>query len=241
MMGRLQGAIRYLDAHLQRLLNAVERLGYRENTLVVFTTDHGIGNMRAKSWLYDRGVEIALMMQMPGTILQGEVVPDLIPNIDLAPTILEAAGVEVPPVMQGTSFWPRLTGGEYTPHEEIYIEKNYHVQFDPVRAVRTPRYHYIRSFDPEAKRAWLPSDVPYMNDTFEGWYNELWPPPSLPREEEELYDVANDPDEFINLASEPAHRELKSRLAAQLQRWMAETDDPLLQGPIPPQLNPWPV
>lgn len=66
MMGRLQDAIRFLDAHVQRVFNAVERPGYRENTLVFFTTDHGIANMRAKSWLYDRGVEIALMMQMPG-------------------------------------------------------------------------------------------------------------------------------------------------------------------------------
>ncbi len=240
MMGRFQGAIRYLDSHVQRLFDAVERLGYRDNTLVIFTTDHGIANMRAKSWLYDRGVEITLMMRLPGTIPQGHVVSDLIPNIDIAPTILEAAGVEIPPAMQGRSFWSRLTGGEYAPHDAIYIEKNYHGAYDPVRAVRTPRYHYIRNLDPEARRAWLPGDVPTMNESFEGWYNELWPEPSLPRDEEELFDIVNDPDEFTNLADDPAHQEIRNRLALQLRRWMEETDDPLLQGPIPPRLNPWP-
>lgn len=66
-------------------------------------------------------------------------------------------------------------------------------------------------------RAWLPGDVPYMNEAFEGWYNELWPEPSLPRDEEELFDVVNNPDEFTNLAGHPAYREVKERLAAQLQ------------------------
>jgi N-sulfoglucosamine sulfohydrolase len=240
MMGRLQDAIRFLDAHVQRVFNAVERPGYRENTLVFFTNDHGIANMRAKSWLYDRGVEMALLMQMPGTIPQGQVVSELILNINIAPTILEAADVEIPPDMQGRSLRPGLTGGEYASHDTIYIEKNRHGKHDPVSSVRAPPYHTIRNFDAETKRACLPDDVPYMNDTFEGWFNELWPELNLARDEEELFDIVDDPDEFTNLAGDPVYREVQEPLSAQLQRWMEERDDPLLRGPIPPRLNPWP-
>jgi SAM-dependent methyltransferase len=79
-----------------------------------------------------------------------------------------------------------------------------------------------------------------MNEVFEGWCNELWPEPSLPRDEEEYFDVVNDLDELTNLAGDPAYREVKERLAPQLHAWMEETNDPLLKGPISPRLNPWP-
>jgi hypothetical protein len=80
-----------------------------------------------------------------------------------------------------------------------------------------------------------------MHETFERWFTELWPTPSLPRAEEELFDVANDPDEFVNLADDPRYQEIKAELAAQLDIWMHDTQDPLLQGPIPPRLNAWPT
>lgn len=240
VMGKFQGAIRYLDGQVQRLFEAVDRLGYSDNTLVIFTTDHGIANMRSKWWLYDRGVEISLLMQMPGTIEEGAVVPDLIPNIDIAPTILDAAGVAIPPTMQGRSFWGRLTGRPYEPHDALFIERNYQTDYDPMRAVRTDRFHYIRNFGEAPKEAWLPHTVPYMNTTYQTSFYELWPPPSLPRAREELFDVVNDPEEFINLADEPAYREVKARLAAQLEQWMQRTKDPLLEGAIPDRLHGWP-
>ncbi|MBD3309527.1 sulfatase-like hydrolase/transferase [candidate division KSB3 bacterium] len=240
VMGKFEGAIRYLDNQVQRLFDAVEDLGYSEDTLVIFTTDHGIANMRSKWWIYDRGVEIALIMRMPGTIGEGEVISDLIPNLDITPTILEAAGIEIPPAVQGRSFWKRLTGGNYDPHEAIFVERNYQTDYDPMRAIRTERFHYIRNFGENPKKAWLPDEVPYMNETYDRYFYELWPEPSLSRDEEELFDVEQDPDEFVNLAYNSRYRDTKSRLAAQLDQWMRDTDDPLLKGPIPDRLYGWP-
>ncbi len=240
-MGRFQGAIRFLDKHVQRLFDTVERLGYSENTLVIFTTDHGIANMRSKMWLYDRGVEIALVMKMPGVIRESVEIPDLIQNIDIAPTILEVAGVEIPVSMNGKSFWDRITGGEYQSHERIFSERNWHGNnYDPMRAVRTNQFHYIKNFGKDPKKAWLPHEVPYMNKTFKIWHTDLWPPLSLTRDEEELYDIVNDPEEFVNLAYDPKYMDIKTSLSKQLDTWMHSVNDPLLEGPIPDKLYGWP-
>ena len=241
VMLKFQACIRYFDKQIQRLFDAVERLGYKENTLVIFTTDHGIGNVRAKGTLYDRGTEIAYMMQMPGTIGSGEVFSDLTQNIDIVPTLLEAAGLEIPSTVQGKSFWKKLIGQDYTPHREIFTERNYHGDtYDPMRSVRTERYHYIKNFAENPKKEWLPHEVPYMNDTYKWWYVELWPEFTLPRDKEELFDVVNDPDEFINLAYDPAYQEIKAELSRKLDQWMHDTKDPLLEGDIPDKLNGWP-
>ncbi|MCC7205257.1 MAG: sulfatase [Phycisphaeraceae bacterium] len=238
-MRRFRGCIRFMDHHFATLIEGLDKLGLAENTLVVFATDHGISGVRSKSTLYDHGVEVALMLRGPG-VRTGMVVDDLIQTVDIAPTLLEAVGVEAPAGMDGRSFWPRLTGEAYRPHEMIFTERNYHGGFDPMRAVRTRRYHYIRNFADAPKWQWLPGEVERFNDRFEAWYNDLWPPLSKPRPAEELYDVMADPHETRNLAGDAALADVRRELAAALHRWMVETNDPLLQGPIPDRLHPHP-
>lgn len=238
VFGRFQRAIQFLDGQVQRLFEALERLDYADNTLVVFTTDHGIANMRSKKWIYDRGTEIALMMRLPGVIHAGRV-EDLIANMDMAPTLLQVAGVPIPAGMQGRSFWPRLTGKPYQPHEAIFIERNWHNDYDPMRAVRTPRLHYIRNFGVDVKQAWQPGHSFQMNETYQRSFYELWPEPNLPRPAEELYDVVNDPEEWVNLAGRADYADLQRDLAAQLDEWMRSTQDPLLRGDIPNKLHGW--
>jgi arylsulfatase A-like enzyme len=236
-----------MDTHVRRLLDAVERLGYAEDTLVIFTTDHGIAEMRAKGWLYDRGVEIALMVRLPrrlqrrkGAAAPGTRVPHLIQNIDVTPTLLEAAGVSIPAAIQGRSFWPLLVGEAYEPHEAIVIERNHHGDYDPARAVRTPRYHYIRNVTPPPRKTWLTSTT-YLYEDFASWYEPFDPPPGAPRPEEELFDVANDPYEYVNLADDPDYAAVRASLADTLDRWQVAVDDPLLYGSIPDKLHSWPA
>jgi arylsulfatase A-like enzyme len=240
VFGRFQGVIRHLDSQVQRLFDAVERLGLSENTLVIFTSDHGIANMRAKGWIYDRGVEISLLMHMPGTIGRGRQINELIQNIDIAPTLLDVAGIDVPQDMQGKSFWPLLTNKNYSPHEEIFIERNWHNDFDPMRAVRTHKYHYIRNPGDNPQKPWAPQDNPKMKQYYEFSFYGLWPEMTQARPYEELYDVEADPQEFNNCADDPAYAKIKNRLASQLEEWMQKTDDPVLQGPVPNRLNGWP-
>lgn len=239
-MRLFRGCIAFMDHHFATLVKGLKRLGLDQDTLVIFTTDHGISGMRGKSTLYDAGTEIALLARLPGGRAAGGVVDDLIQTVDIAPTLLDALEVDVPADMDGRSFWPRLTGAAYEPHEKIFLERNHHSDFDPIRAVRTQRYHYIRNFDPAGPWQWLPNEVDGFRDGYDAWYNELWPPPARPRPSEELYDIIADPTETMNLATQPECAMVRRQLAADLDRWMRDTDDPLLAGPIPDCLHPHP-
>jgi arylsulfatase A-like enzyme len=253
---KFHASIRYLDTHFQRLVDAVDRLGYGESTVLIFTTDHGISNTRSKGTLYDRGTEIALMVRMPGGERAGTVCNELIPNIDFAPTVLDAAGIAAPDDMNGRSFWPWLTGGSYEPREMIFTERNFHGErpyrgadhfidlYDPSRAVRTKKFHYIRWFRPEAKkRPWYWWEVPV--DAEHGSDLEAFGPEAAePRNEEELYHVAHDPGEFRNVAGQPEYGAVKRRLANALHGWMKDTGDFALTGDVPerpcePGWGPW--
>lgn len=233
-MGNFQACIQYFDKQAKRLFDAIRDMGYEKDALVVCTTDHGISNEHAKGTLYDAGVEIMMLIQLPGLKKAGMVVDHLIQNIDIAPTFLDAAGIPIPENIQGKSFWPLLNDGEYTPHKEIFIERNYHGadQYDPMRAVRSDKFHYIRNFDKQAKKEWIPSEVSYIKETYTNWINQLWPEHTQPRDEEELFDIINDPNEFHNLAYEEEYQNIRCELAAKLDNWMHQTNDPLLKGPI---------
>lgn len=225
-----QGCIRYLDSHVGRLLNAVERLGYFDDSLVLFTTDHGIMGHRAKNTLYDAGTEVALLVRIPGGASPGVKTNVLIPNIDLVPTMLAAVGVPIPTAVQGRSFLPVLAGKKYEPHEQIFLEKNYHGDgYDPIRAVRTPRYLYLRNFDPEARRRWLPAEVKELIADYVQWWDQLYPDLTEKRPEEELYDVTQDPNQFVNLAGRPESASRLEEFRSRLNGWMKATDDPLLR------------
>jgi N-sulfoglucosamine sulfohydrolase len=243
--GKFQASIRYMDTHVGRLFAAIEELGFADDTLVVFTTDHGIADLRSKGTLYDRGVEIALLVQTPGRSRRDIVIDTLIQNIDYVPTMLDAAGIPVPADVQGKSFWPLLAGGAYEPHEHLFIERNFHGEhlegsvegdghvdmYDPVRAVRTKHFHYLRYFEPEKKhRAWLADEVAGRLHADGGGLDYLWPQRTEPREAEELFCVTDDPQERVNLAASPQCARIKDELSALLEEWMRRTDDHVLRG-----------
>ena len=239
-MANYQECIRYLDFHLGRLFNAVDRLGLRDNTVVMFNTDHGMEGLRGKGTLYALGTEIACMMRGPG-IEAGTRVDHLVQNIDYVPTFLDIAGADAPGDLQGHSFWPLLRGEPYEPRKMVFAERNWHGQDnDPMRSVRTGRYHLIRNFDPSCKRAWTPETVPEIRPTFASYPSSLFPPGTEPRNEIELYDLEGDPHDWHDRAGDASLAGVRAELLQALEDWMRDTRDPLLRGAIPDRLSPWP-
>jgi len=241
MFSRFHASIEYMDSEIERLLKAIDELGYSENSLVVFTTDHGIFNLRAKGTLYDAGMATTLLMQLPRALKKQRACDHMIQNIDLAPTLLEAAGLDIPKELPGRSFWPLLTDDVYQPHDHIFTEWNFGGPVEdhtPVRAVRTERWHYLRNFNPDMFYRQLPEEV--SPDATAAVLDPTFGPPCLDETRTqppvELYDLQNDPLELNNLAENPECETICRELDKKITGWMHATDDYLLTGekPVPP-------
>ncbi len=224
-LAQLQGALKQYDTGLGRILDVLKEHDLREDTIFVSTTDHGIDIPRAKGTFYDPGIEVILIMRYPaGGWEAGGRRTELVSNVDVLPTLLEACGLEVPARIEGRSFLPLLEGGDYEPREWIFAEKIYHDTYDPTRAIRTRRYKYIRYFAVCIFQDLRIATIPRWD-----YFKERPVRDGV----EELYDLESDPWEEKNLADEPEYEEVKNRLRRRLADWMRETDDPLLEGPIP--------
>jgi arylsulfatase A-like enzyme len=225
----LQGAIRQADRAVGAIAESLERAGLSRNALFVFTADHGLAMPRAKCTLYDPGIEIALILHWPeGAVEGGRALRPMVSNLDVLPTLLEAAGVPAPPGLQGRSLLPLLRGEPYEERAAVFAEKTYHSYYDPIRAIRTEQFKYIRNFE-TAFEVEVPGDVQLgaiFRDHVELYHGRQHPPV-------ELYDLTEDPLERHNQAGAGRLAEVQGRLDAALWSWMAETGDPLQRGPVP--------
>ncbi len=220
-----QEAIEEMDAAVGRVLDALERSGRAGDALVVFTTDHGLAMPRAKCTLYDAGIEVALIMRLGGA---GPLVRDeLVSNIDILPTLLDAAGAAPPAHIQGRSLLPLLRAEAYDARRAIFAEKTFHSYYDPMRCIRTATHKYIRNFE-TAFAVEVPGDIQlgavFRSDP--GRYS------TDRRAIAELYDLEADPVEQHNLAGTERADAVERELSSALWDWMRETDDPLLRGPV---------
>ena len=217
----VERAITAMDSAVGRVMAVLREAGRAERSLVVFTTDHGLAMPRAKCTLYDPGLEVALILSWPGGELGRAVVArDIASNLDVLPTMLEAAGVATPDGIQGRSL--------FEPRDVVFAEKTFHSYYDPMRCIRTHRYKFIRNFE-TAFAVEVPADIQQgpIFRTDPGRYSRDRP------DLVELYDLEEDPLEERNLAGTTGAKELERDLSERLWAWMRETEDPLLAGPIP--------
>jgi arylsulfatase A-like enzyme len=238
-----------MDAAAGRVFDALRHSPAYDNTLAVFTVDHGIGFPRAKSTLYDPGINTALMMQWPRRIAGNSVRDELISNIDFTPTVLEACEIDVPGTMPGRSFLPLL---EYQPYDERDAVEGvlyYDAMYDPMAYVRTKTHKYIRSFavDPDEAKG-TDADMLFKHDCG-NWVRagdtdvqnaDTWATIEKPYDQvvpRELYDLEADPLEQHNLADDPQHASLVEQLDARLMGMLRETGSPLPGKHVSPDLS----
>jgi arylsulfatase A-like enzyme len=197
------GMLSLVDAQIGRVLDALDGLGLAEQTLVVYTADHGDlcgghGMLDKHMVMYEDVVHVPLIVRWPGHISAGSRCGDFISNgLDLAPTFCQVAGAPIPATFTGRSLVPLLKGTESAGREDILAM--YHGnQFGlfSQRMVRDRRWKYV------------------------------WNPAA----EDELYDLETDPGEIRNRAADPACRAELARLRLRLVAWMEEIGDPLLNS-----------
>ncbi len=214
---------RALDAKMGLVFDALDRNGLTDSTLVICTTDHGIAFPGCKCNLTDHGMGVMLIMRGPGGFAGGQAIDAMVSQVDLFPTICDVVDIERPEWLQGESMMPLLSREAVEIRDELFAEATYHAAYEPMRAVRTKRWKYIRRFDGRDKPV-----LPNCDDgaSKDAWMAAGWRPP----EAEQLFDLTLDPNETRNVIDEAG---VADQMRDRLDRWMRETDDPLLKGPVP--------
>ncbi|MFW5862506.1 MAG: sulfatase [Spirochaetota bacterium] len=215
-----------MDAVIGDILNELDNLGLAENTIVVFMSDNGPPFPGNKMTLYDRGTGTPLLMRWPKKIPAGKTCKGLVNTIDIMPTLLEAAGVDIPSGynMQGESMAPAFSGPCHRLREAVFMEMTYHVHYLPTRAVRTDRFKYIHNYSDIAKGLDQCAHMEWAHRVCQ-LPNQPW---QKPRVEEELYDLKKDPNEQHNLVGDPDYNKELQKMRALMEKHMKETNDPYL-------------
>jgi len=219
-MAAYKASARALDQGVGTVLDAIED----ENTLVIFTTDHGLAFPGAKATLTDRGIGVLLIVRGPGGFTGGRVSDALVSQVDVFPTVCDLLGLETPEWVRGRSLLPLARKDADEVNDAVFAEITFHAAYEPQRAVRTKRYKYIRRYEKPVLANI--DDSPSKDYLLAHGLAERNAP------SEALYDLVFDPNEAHNLVEEEP--EIAAELRARLQAWMEETDDPLLDGPVAP-------
>lgn len=201
-LGVYYGMVSMMDANLGRILAELERLSEADNTLVVFTSDHG--DMQGGHGMYDKTsysmyeetTRVPLLLSYPGKIPAGKTIKTHAGICDISPTILDYLGLSAPETLAGRSLRQFIDGSEDM-DRPMFAERD--------------------------RSAWGsdgPANFQRLIRTHEWKYSYH------SRDESQLYDLANDPGETRNLINEPAARSARLKLHADLAGWMKETGDP---------------
>ncbi len=222
--------IHVMDARVGEILQELDDAGRLDDTIVIWTTDHGDGMPRGKRSLYDTGTKVPMIIRFPNGFSAGTENDEFVSFVDMAPTLLSVAGANRPEWLHGRVF----AGEDKQPEPEfLYTAAD---RFDAVymsaRAVRDKRFKYIRNADETQ-----PYFVPLYYQDHSAIMQELWTgleegtlTPAqeanfIAKGKEELYDVVQDPHEVNNLASDPAYFETLVRLRNASDNWTDKIGD----------------
>ena len=199
-----------LDRNVGRIIDYTENAGIADNTIIFYMGDNGFmfgeHGLIDKRQMYEESIRVPLLAYSPGNLKAGTVIDQMVLNIDIAPTILDIAGMkEKPKQMIGLSFYPLMKNEKTDWRKEFYYEYYWERAFPQTPTtfgVRTDKYKYI-------------------------FYHGIW-------DINELYDLENDPHEMHNLANKPEYKKLVDEMDKKLFDWLEKTNGmqiPLRRGP----------
>ena len=216
-------SLSHADACIGELISSLKENGLWDDTIVLYTTDHGLAYPDAKCTLYDSGIGVAFILRRPGQ--KHSVCNALCTQLDLFPTVCDLLGVKKPDWLQGRSMLPLLDGSAEEINEFVFAEVTFHATYQPMRCVRSKHYKLIRFYDGgELLKA------PNIDESSAKDLYLSKPLPRQPMAKEMFFDLDADPAERINLVGNPDYESEYLRHAAALDDWMVRTDDPMLRG-----------
>jgi N-sulfoglucosamine sulfohydrolase len=225
-----------LDHGVGLILDLLQATNKAEETLVIFTSDHGSSEPGAMSNHYEPGIRVPLIVRDPTAKQVGTTSPALVTLADITPTILDWAGVAGPKYpLHGRSMLPILLDDHPTGWDEVFLSHVCHevTMYYPMRTVRNRRFKLIWNIN------WR-SEYPLPIDTLrratwtetvrrgDRMIGKRTVQKFLFRDQIELYDLKNDPDEIHNLADDPKYQQVRTELSTKLVAWLEATDDPWL-------------
>jgi N-sulfoglucosamine sulfohydrolase len=226
-IARFYDSAKLLDREVGQTLALLDEAGVADDTAVIYLADHGRGLAREKRWCYDAGVHVSLIIRWPGSVAAGTIDRRVVSWADLAPTILSIAGVRVPEAYEGQPIFTSTRTHALSGRDRM------DEQFDRVRSITDGRHRYVRNDFPQLR--WGQRNHYQENSLTTRALRRLAaqrqlesPADVFMRErkpDEELYDVERDPDNVVNLASDPAHQDLKRSLRAALEAELRRTGD----------------
>lgn len=225
-----------MDQQIAKVIKELKEDGLEDDTILFFMSDHGDCLPRAKRWLYDSGTKSPLVIYIPSKFIPKgyeQAIHDnnLYSFVDLAPTVLELAGVKIPEWIQGKSIISTL---QKEPRAYVYGARDrMDNRYDIRRSIRNDKFKYIKNFEPEKpyqQQITFLERMPLMHEILqlkdEGKLNVVqsaWLANSKPIDE--LYNIENDPFEINNLAQTPEYEHIKNRLENDLMKWMTRIED----------------
>jgi N-sulfoglucosamine sulfohydrolase len=239
-----------VDQGLAKLVAILKDAGQYDNTLIVFTSDHGIAMPGSKTTVYEPGLVVPMIYKLPGKpAAANRTCNALVSHVDLTPTLLDAAGaLPKPPastatrakaaanqgVLQGRSYWQVLQQEKTSGWDEINASHTFHeiTMYYPMRVVRNRRYKLIWNLAaplpfPFASDLW---DAPTWQTVYQQGPQALYGKRTvrnyIQRPAFELYDLETDPHEIHSLAGDSAHAKLLAEMKAKLKAFQKETNDP---------------
>ncbi len=224
---QLLTSLKHADQGFEKIIEALKEKGIYDDTIILFTTDHGLPLPFHKCYLNDFGIGVSLILRVPHAKTNGKVLDAMISHIDVFPTLCDLLGLEKPDYLEGQSF-AKIFDGEVVEDEIIFAEINFHTSYEPARCARSKRYKFIRFYDEEFLKT-NPSNVDNSptRDFYiaNGWLDAK-------KDREALYDLYFDPTEKHNLIDQEEFAQIANELRSALLDFQIRTQDPILNGEL---------
>ncbi|WP_109434059.1 sulfatase [Aquimarina sp. AU119] len=232
--------IQEMDAKVGEVINELKKDDLLENTFIFYFGDHGGILPGSKGYLYETGLHVPLVIHVPkkyehlGNVKKRSVIKGMVSFVDLAPTVLNLAGAQIPEGLDGKAFLGENIDLEEvdTRDETFSYADRFDEKYDQIRAIRKGKFKYIRNYQPFNYDG-IMNNYRYKQLAYQEWQslyeegklNDIQSAFFKDREPEMLFDVESDPFETKNLIDDPKYHDISNDMRQRLNKWVKQMPD----------------